>query len=269
MGFLESDHFDTTCFRERPGDLDYRLLARKLDDRYIYTRFKNLPIIQLKVLAAGTLNTTGGGAATGAAGDENRMLFPEAYFEYHILGTQTILYPQKAANGLDCAMDLTDNDGVELTNGIEPGMSCAFTVGTDLAFFFKCKFDIADVSGSDDCMAGFRKREAYQANVDDYDEMAGLNVISGDIKIETVLNNAATVTTDSTDNWADAAAKTLGTFVSSTGVVTYTIDGKAPTTTAAYTFDDAEVVIPFHFFLHATTSPGAHVLREWECGLQA
>ena len=49
------------------------------------------------------------------------------------------------------------------------------------------KFAIADVSDTDDCAFGFRKVEAYQANIDDYDEMAALNVISGDIKIETIL----------------------------------------------------------------------------------
>jgi hypothetical protein len=254
-------------FLRSQGPLDQRIRGRKFDDRYVYTRFKNLPLPQLKVDAAGTLNATGGGAATGDAGDENRLLFPEAYFEYHILGAgQTILYPQKAAAGLDIGMDQTDNDGVELTNGIEDGGPAVFTVGTD-ACFFKVKFSIADVSGTDDCAVGFRKVEAYQANVDDYDEMACLNVISGDIKIETILNNGATSTTDTTDNWADGETHTLEVYISTDRAVTFKIDGAAPTTTQTFSFDSGEKVIPFFFFLHASDVAGAVVLKEWEVGL--
>lgn len=259
--------FDSAFLRDS-GPMDQRIRGRKFDDRSVYSRFKGIGVPQLKVDAAGTLNTTGGGAATGDAGDENRLLFHDAYFEYHILGTQTILFPQRAATGLDISMDQTNNDGVEFGNGIETGMGASYTVGTDPAFFAKCKFSIADVSGTDDCAFGFRKLEAYQANIDDYDEMACLNVISGDIKIETILNNGATSTTDTTNNWADAETHTLEVYVSGTGVVTYKIDGAAPTTTATFTFDTGEVVIPFFYFLHDSDVAGAVVLQEWEVGLQ-
>ena len=104
--------------------------------------------------------------------------------------------------------------------------------------------------------------------MDDYDEMAGLNVISGDIKIETILNDGATTTTDTTDNVADNGTLTGKVLVSAAGVVTYTIGGSAPTSTAAFTFDDAEVVIPFAYFLEDTDIAGAVELSLWEVGLQ-
>ena len=208
----------------------------------------------------------GGGAATGIGGDENALLTAENAFEYHILGTQTILAPKKTASGLDINMDQTDDDGIELSQGILAGSKHALTVGTSGAFFFRVKFKIADVSGTDDCAIGFRKAEAYPANIDDYDEMAALNVISGDIKIETILNGGATATTDTTDNWADAAEHTLEVKVSAAGVVTYEIDGAAPTATAAFTFDDTEVVVPFFYFLNASDIAGAVEITEWECG---
>jgi hypothetical protein len=218
-----------------------------------------------------------GGAATGTAGDEN-LLMVGGYghvhatgFEWHVLGTQTILAPTKAAGGLDLnSQDQTDNDGIELSNGIlyRANAPHTFKVGTDGAFYAKVTFSIADVSGTDDCAFGFRKCEDYQANVDDYDEMAALNVISGDIKIETILNGAATTTTDTTDNWADAASHTLAVFVSGAGVVTYQIDNAAPTTTAAFTFDDGEEVMPFLFFLNASDVAGAVVISSWDVGLQ-
>lgn len=209
-----------------------------------------------------------GTAATGTTGDENVMVMGANVFEYHILGTQTLLTPKLVTNGLDIGMDQTADDGVEITRGITSRSPEAFVVGASPAFYAKCKFKIADVSGTDDCAFGFRKVEAYQGNVDDYDEMAALNVISGDIKIETILNAAATTTTDTTDNWADDAAHTLEVYVSDAGVVTYKIDGTAPTVTAAFTFDTGEVVIPFLFFLNHTDLAGEVALQSWEVGLQ-
>jgi hypothetical protein len=252
-----------------PGYLDHRIHGRKLSDRGVYTRFKNLGLPQLKVDAAGTLTATGGGAATGDTGDENRLLFPEAYFEYHILGAgQTILFPQKAAGGLDVALDQAEDEGLELTCGIESGCAGSFIVGTDAAFYAKLKFSIADVSGTDDCAFGFRKLEAYRANIDDYLDAAVLNVISGDIKIETILNNGATTTTDTTNNWADTETHTLEIYVSATGVVTYKIDGADPLVTAAFTFDTGDEVIPFFYMLHTGDFAGAVVLKEWDVDFQ-
>lgn len=205
-----------------------------------------------------------GGAATGSTGDTNLMLFPQTAFEYHIKGTQTILAPSKVAGGLDIGMDQTDNDGVEITQGITAGAKHAYTIGTDGPFHFRVKFTLPDVSGTDDCAIGFRKAAAYTANFDDYTDAATLNVISGDIKIETILNNAATTTTDTTQNWADGETHELEVIVSAAGVVTYKIDGVAPTTTAAFTFDSTDVVVPFFFYLQATTSPQSPVIVEWQ-----
>ena len=121
------------------------------------------------------------------------------------------------------------------------------------------------MAGTDDCAFGFRKAEAYQTNLDDYDEMAVLNVISGNITIETILNAGSTTSTDTTDNWADAATHELKVMVAADGTVTYAIDGADPTVTAAFSFDAGEVVIPFMFFLQANASQtGAVNLVEFE-----
>lgn len=210
------------------------------------------------------------GAPTGAAGDENILIWPDGSLEYHILGTQTILAPSMVATGLDITCDDVENDGLELCPGIlASNADAVFTVGTDPAFYMECKLAISDVSDFDDLAVGFRKLEAYQANVDDYDEMAALNVISGDVKIETILNGAGTTTTDTTDNVADGATVSLKVLVSAAGVVTYQIDDAAPTTVAAFTFDDAEVVVPFIYFLKAASpQAGTIVLHHLEVGLQ-
>jgi len=207
-----------------------------------------------------------GGAATGAAGDENVMIFGKNVFEYHILGTQTILAPVIDANGLVADLDDTADDGVEIGQGITARSPSAFTVGTD-AFYLKVNFIIEDVDGTDDCAVGFRGDEAYQAAIDDYNDMAALNVISGAIYIETIDDNGSTTSTDTTDTWADGETHTLAVFVSAAGAVTYQIDGAAPTATAAHSIDSGDVVVPFFYFLNDTNISDLTIVS-WECGIQ-
>jgi len=229
-----------------------------LDRRFTLEEFETNPVTA----------KIAGGAATGTAGDENVMAFEDNIFEYHILGTQTILAPSLAAGGLNIAMDVANaDDGVEISQGITARARSAFVIGTD-AFYFKVTFYLTDVTGTDDCAVGFRTAEAYQAAIDDYNNMAVLNVISGNITIETIDDDAGTTTTDTTDDWADLASHTLEVFVNVDGIVTYQIDGVAPTTTAAFTWDDGDTVVPFFYFIHAGDFAEATYLTSWECGLQ-
>lgn len=232
---------------------------RYWDDKYVFETFQN----------NGATSKNAGGAAGGTAGDINVLILPTTAFEYHILGTQTITAPVITASGLNLgSMDQTANDGLEVNLGVLSSQRCALKVGTDDAFFFRVRMTIADVSGTDDCAVGFRKVEANQANVDDYADMAVLNVIAGNITIETIVGGAATVSTDTTDNWADTETHELQVNVSDAGVVTYLIDGVAPTTTAAYTFTDALTVMPFVYFLQDTDIAGAVPVAVFECGYQ-
>lgn len=227
-------------------------------ERYTLETFEQDPVTCVKC----------GGIALGSTGAENNMCLGKNMFEYHILGAgQTILAPKLVATGLLASLDLVDNEGAEYTQGILARSKQAMVIGTD-AFYFKCKLSIADISGADEVAVGFRKAEAYQSAIDAYADMAVLNVISGNITIETIIGDAATVPTDTTDDWTDGQTKTLEVYVSKAGVVTYKIDGVAPTAVAAYTFTDALTVIPFFHLLHATTTPGEIILQEWECGLQ-
>lgn len=235
-----------------------RKLLRQHDRFYTYTEFRSQPACRS--------NT--GLAVIGTNTAVNHMLLPEANFEYSITSAlgETIKAPVLAAGGLDVALDQTDDNGVEITRGITARSPCAFTIGTH-AFYGKLTFSIADVSGTDDCCFGFRKAAAYAA-FDAYTDAAVLNVISGTITIETILNDGATTTTSTTDTWADAATHTLEVYVSAAGVVTYKIDGAAPTATATFTFDTGDVVIPFFSFLHASDLAGAILLQAWDVGLQ-
>ena len=228
------------------------------------------------------------GEPTGTAGDVNIRVGDRNCFEQHVLGTQTILGPVRTSSGLNITQDLTADDGIEYTLGNEQPANTVisnlagatrgtFVVGTDPNFYFALKFTLADVSGTDDCAAGWRKAEAYQANIDDYDEAAWLNVIAGAIKIETILNNAATTTTDTTNTWTNTQTKTLMVIVDSDGSLSndgtrgkvyFNIDGVKPTAEAAsrYKFDVGEIVIPFFFFLNDTNIAEATTLKQWQSG---
>lgn len=238
-------------------------MSRNLWDlNYQYENWKNIPITAAKA----------GGATSGTA--TNILYTPNLQLEYQPKGTQTILAPvvvnvSEGVSALNIGMDQTDNDGVELCAGILNSNNMAFKIGEANAFFLRVRFSIQTVAGTDDCAIGFRLAEAYQANIDDYNDMAVLNVISGDINIETILNGAATVTTDTTNNWGNGQTHQLEVFVSNTGVVTYKIDNVAPLITTPYTFRDGIYVVPFLFFLNATTPAGAVNILEWECGFQS
>ena len=240
----------------RRGLLGTLVSEKNLFDRYTLETFEQDPVTSKKA----------GGAATGVEGDENVLCMGSNMFEYHIIGTQTILAPVLAANGLAVTMDETTGDGIELTQGILARSKQAMVIGTD-AFYLKCRAYIETVAECAELAVGFRKAEAYQALIDNYVDMAVLNSIIGTITIETIVGGAATTSTSTTDTWADGESHTLEVYVSRGGVVTYKIDGVAPTVTAAFTFTDALTVVPFFHFLHGGT-PAAVVIRSWECGLQ-
>jgi len=183
---------------------------------------------------------------------------------------QTIIAPVIAATGLDVAGDQVANDGREIDFSccgaiVNPLKS--YKVGSG-AFYGKLQFSIADVSGADLCMFGFRKAAAHNADATAYTDFATLNVVSGAISVSTNLNSAGISTTDTTDDWADLGLHTLEVYVSAAGVVTFKIDGSAPTVTAAVTLDDGDSFIPFFQFLQDTDLSGTIILQKLEVGLQ-
>lgn len=222
---------------------------RVWDNQFTFENFCQNPVV----------SKLGGGASSGTTGDTNIMEFVYSDFEYNIKGTQTITAPvialvSESISGLNVEMDLTANDGVEICGGILSGNPNAFKIGASKAFYFRARITMSNPFNTDDCAFGFRKQEAYQANIDDYADMAVLNIITGDIKIETIKAGAATVTTDTTDNFTSSSVIDVEVAVDADGAVTYLVNGEEPTVTAAYSFTDALFVTPFFFFLHDSTN---------------
>jgi len=202
----------------------------------------------------------------GTAGDQTIHSYADGLqITFFPIVGQAIDKPAAATTGMDYAYDQTDNDGFQIvmSDSVTKGREGIdrFTVGKQ-AFTAELEFSIADVSGTDDCAFGFAKVDVHRAAIDDCDEMAVLNVISGDITIETVLNNGTTTSTDTTDNWANTEIHSLKVLVSKAGAVTYKIDGVAPSTTATFSFDAGEVVTPMMYVLQASDLAGSMVLRK-------
>jgi hypothetical protein len=246
-----------------PGSPELSLGASHILDaseRFTYDLFRTCPIFE---------DQDGIGDPTGATGDVNIMKTERASYEYEIKGAgQTILAPVfTAAGSLDIALDQAADEGVEITQGITARSRAAYVVGTD-AFYMRCTLDIEDVSGTDDCAIGFRKAEAYQVNIDDYDEMAVLNVISGNITSETILNGGGTTATDSGEDWGDTEEHTLEVRVDIGGYVSFWLDGAQLTAAeSGFQFDSGEVLVPFLFFLNTGDFAGEVLLHRWEVGV--
>lgn len=212
---------------------------------------------------------------TGATGTVNLLGFRDLQMEQFILGAgQTIIAPVMDATGLLVSGDLTATEGFEYNWGAALNNSRhAFTIGTSAAFFIEMKYTVADVSGAAPYMVGFRKVEANNATLTSYTDyaMIGLDAVAavGTAVIKTELNSGGTTNTDTTDAWTDGQSHTVKVLVSAAGVVTYEFDGGAPSVTAAFTFDNADVVVPFFRLEHQAGAPGAVHWETLKVGFQA
>lgn len=241
--------------------LDDRITQYKLNRKHCFEEFSG-PVQASK--------SAGAGAATGTAGDVNILATPENTFEYHIKGTQTIVAPVATTVGLDVGMDQTSGDGLEITRGIIAAnrRKNVFKVGTDGDFFCRVKLKVEDISGLD-LSFGFRKAEAYQAAIDDYDEAAFITVstgAAGRYNSETILNNAAnTVTNLGLTVWADTETHELMVQVRGRAV-TFWVDGVKALAAPAFNFDADELLIDFLDARHTADVAGTVEIIEYECG---
>jgi hypothetical protein len=217
-------------------------------------------------------NADTGAVPSGATGDVNLMCLQggEIMQQFIIGAGQTIRAPRMDAIGLLVSLDLTNTEGAEYNWGMTPVSKHAYTVGTSPAIAFIMSFAVADVTGANPILMGFRKQQANNGTYTNYTDYAliGLNngVNPGTIIIEDRLNTGAAVQTNTTNAWVDGGNHTLRVNVSNTGVVTYSIDGVAPAVTHAFTFDNGDVIRPFFHFVHGAAAPGAIEWTDMVCG---
>lgn len=252
---------------------EYQLMQSLREDTNIDEAF-NAPLIWSSVDQEGHLLAL----TAPAAGDEIAFKTDKHTFLAHVQsinGTAVQSFPYVSADGLEFNTDDDVTNGItgwEISNGILATSKAAYTVGSfphGKSIYFEAVVTIDDISDVSELAMGFRKAEAFQANVDDYDEMATFNIggaADGRVDLQTIINGAATTVTDTTlTDWDDEETHTLRVEVTNAGKVTYQYDGATPTVIAAFTFDAAEVIVPFMFLLAETGDPGVSV-SSWEVG---
>ena len=209
-----------------------------------------------------------GSAATDSS--SSYMMMGKNTFMTTPIVAQTEIAPVIAATGLDVAGDATEDDGREIDFSgagaiVVPAKS--YKIGSG-AFYGKLEFSMSLPTDIDVCAFGFRKCAAHNADLGAYTDYATLNVVSGDISISTEINGAGISTTDTTDDWAATETHILEVYVSTAGVVTFKIDGAAPTITAAVTLDSGDSFMPFFQFVLDATPVTTIILKNLEVGLQ-
>jgi hypothetical protein len=217
------------------------------------------------------LMTLAGLVQSASAQQLNIAYFGSNVFIFGQSTAQTIL-PVIDSVGLDISGDQVSAEAYEMFGGVLGASGRPAVIGVDPAFYFCATLEVADASGASDLHVGWRSATQTQTGtITTYLNYAtiGLEGTSNPNTIQLMTGNDDTdVTTDTTDTWADAASKKLCVNVSAAGAVTYTINGSAPTATAAFSFDDGDSVIPFIQFQHGADVAGAVDLTLWEVGYQ-
>jgi hypothetical protein len=226
------------------------------------------------------INLTSAGAAfTGVATTQHQLYAPSGFkLRYLPLGSTNTAEPAIIAAGLDVGAEQTADDGYELISHVLGASGGSpFIVGTSAAFYFLCKFEIADASGLDHLLVGFRRASTFQQTFTDYADYFGLgvNTAASPMAIKTLTGlNGTDGNTDTTQTLAAATAVQFKILVSAAGVVTCQHDIATPGTLAApsaasaLTFDAGDPVIPCFRYLHDTGLAGAITIHKWEAGYQ-
>lgn len=241
------------------GEITVTGTVKEIDGEFVEASGDEISSISQSPILTTAANTAG--AATGANGDVNLMYLQQGVLmEQFIIGTQTIIGPRMDANGLLVSLDLTGAEGAEYNfGGARTNSRHAFTIGTSAAFFFEVGLYINDMDGAAPYVIGFRKSEANNATMASYSDYAaiGMNAASSVTNIVTMteLNGGGQTVTDTTDAWGgDGTTHTLRVLVDASGNVTYTIDGSAPSSVAAFQFDNTDVVVPYIHLLHSASA---------------
>lgn len=267
---IETD--DPKNYQSKLNNREKKVVEAAREDKNIEDTFGSAVTISAVNQSGGLLLTS-----TLAAGDEFALSTGKAQYTAHVQsvnGTVVNTFPVATAAGLELKVTGSATNGVlgwELVpNSIFSNSDSAYTIGSlaeglGKKIFVEAQLTATDISDVNEWAVGFRKVEAFQADMDAYDELASLRIdASGDVQISTILNNGATSDTDTTINAADATSITLRVEADNNGKCIFKING-TETSVANFSFDAAEVVMPFIYLITDTDDPVA-VVESFKCG---
>ena len=158
-------------------------------------------------------------------------------FTTNTTATGTIT-PAATAVGIDLTGGSPgDNDEWTATWGQIVGTGGPLIPGTTPAWEACVTLKIEDVSGTDGCWLAVTSTGAHadlSSGDPNYTSYAAIGAVSGAIYV----SDHTTGGTDTTNTWADAAQKEICILGTAASVITYTIDGVAPSATDAHTLGD-------------------------------
>lgn len=162
-----------------------------------------------------------GAAPTGTANTLGWQLgYPTGRFNRTNIGTQTIVVPVLNADGLLLDQDDTAGDGSHTSANQQALGDQSFVVGKS-EYTLVGRFVAADWTDTQ-IMLGIRIKAVYTADYNNYTDLAAIGggAADGDsITTTGILNNAATVSTDSGANFADGVSMLLMIKVALNGTV--------------------------------------------------
>ena len=191
--------------------------------------------------------------------------------------------PVKAAGGesVDIFQQAATGQGYEYSfvsfpetvTGHDASEPFVYTVGSSAPLKIRLKCVLPNVSGIQDLYVGFRNGVASPTSFDNFTDAAAVAVDLGDVFVKTILNNAATVETDSGEDWADTEEHEVQVVVglpsngftgNGAGVARFFLDGAE--IGAPFTFDTGDEIFPFVFINNNQTTgeAGGALLTELE-----
>ena len=239
------------------------VINRRYWDKYFFSNMSINPVI----------SKLGGGAAAGTASETDIMDDGKSIFEYfNIVGNTNIGPKLDGSFGLNLAPNAVSTNGVEYNTGTTPQNNFTFLIDTSgnttAAFFLTGQFSVATVAGCT-LELGFRKLSANNVSLSSYSDFAAIGSIAGEFETQTQLATAGVVTTDTTQAAVNATMFQIKVLVDSFGNVTYQINGKTPSISVPYQFQNGITVMPFLRIIQNATTTATASCNYFECGFQS
>ena len=187
-----------------------------------------------------------GAVPSGGAGDQNKIATEYGQLVYALVGASTQIVPTETNTGLNLDLDATATEGLELTPSLLTACPKEFTVGKS-GISVLARMTVTDHTDAT-VVVGLRKKAAHQADFNDYTDLAAIGFIGDLVYTWGILNNAATVATNTTVVPTDGASEVFEIRVDGSGVVTALRNGVVyPVYSAGTTplvLDAGDVIIP-------------------------
>ena len=197
---------------------------------------------------------------------KNKFITPYGLLNHYNIGAQTIVAPSQGANGLLIEQDATATEGAHYCPEVVAACPQQFVVGKTSMTLVN-KFSATTVANVV-YMAGFRVKEAFTVDFNDYNNLAAVGTGAAGTAVATygILGGLPTVVTTSAVNLVSNAVNTAVIEVAANGAVgVWMNDVKYPVYSAGTTplvFPAGTVLIPF--FQYTNLNSAAAVVNEVE-----